>query len=269
MKTPQKPNGNGSGGLEGRWEEVLRGKASPEETDLMRREIASTGRKDVFETQAEMSDLVEQFAIRHKAPSRLRQFFLDLAKEEVRRKRKQKWLVWRGALTGAVAASLVIAVTWMTLNPTVPIEPIDPFDIVAEEARAVYHRAMIEVQSTTTKKVPLESLLASFKTHLSYEPEVSFRDNTEFDLEGGGIEDISGQRVPTFRFRSGGRALLLVVLPLKDDAPLALIPENEWEINTKGSSPPTSIWRRGKSIYALVGYTSPEHMKKFSSVLTP
>jgi hypothetical protein len=269
MNTPHKPNGNGSGGLEDRWEEVLRGKTSPEEADLMRREIASSSRKDVFEAQAEMSDLIRKFASRHKTPSRLRQFFLDLAKEEAHRKRKQRWQVWRGALTGAIAASVVIAVTWASLNPRIPIEPIDPFDIVAEGARAVYHRAMIEAHSTTTKKVPLESLLASFKTHLSYEPEVSFRDNTEFDLEGGGIEDISGQRVPTFRFRSGGQSLLLVVLPLKDDAPLAMIPENEWEINTKGSSPPTSIWRRGKSIYALVGYTSPEHMKKFSSVLAP
>lgn len=251
--------------LETRWEEVLRGSVTPDEADSVRQEAARSGRKAQFEVQAEVSSLVNRLAARHAATPELRQCFTELLEEERRARKKQKL---RAALAGAVAASLVIAAGWWSFG-WLPGSKKDPYRIIAKEARAAYHSAMLGQQPARTKNAHLDILLAWFKTTLRYQPEVFFRESAEFALEEAGIANFSGEKVPTILFRSGGKPVLLVVLPLKQDVAWAEIPENKWEVKTGEDSPPTSIWRRGKSVYALVGYAPPEKMKALSLAIAP
>ncbi|MBI2881603.1 MAG: hypothetical protein HYY21_08425 [Candidatus Tectomicrobia bacterium] len=264
MRTPPDRTESPGKDLETRWEKVLRGEATPEEADSVRQEAARLGRKAQFEAQAEVSSLVNRLVAQHAASPELRQHFVDLLKEERKVREKQRF---RATLVGAVAASLVIAAGWWSFG-WLPGSK-DPYRIIAKEARAAYHSAMLGQQPARTKNSRLDKVQAWFETTLHYQPEVFFRESAEFALEEAGIANIYGEKVPTILFRSDGKPVLLVVLPPKQDVAWAEIPENQWEIKTGEDSPPTSIWRRGKSVYALVGYAPPEKMKALSLAIAP
>ncbi len=259
MNMPNGPEEERPGDLESRWEALLHGRASEEETAAVQREVAESGRRAEFEAQAEVVAAVRGHAARRGAPAGLRARLHDItASAGGSSFRGRVW--WAAA--GALAASLVIAAV-MSISQKQPEKAL--FAAVAQEARAEYQRAMLDPRPIQTGSTVLGKILGWFEPRVNFRPRVYFAGGGETVLEGGRVGYVAGAKVPGFLYRWRGKPLVLLILPAREYPGL---PRKKWVALTAGG-PTTSVWRRGDFIYAIVGNVPVEKMREISRAITP
>lgn len=269
MTGPTGPNEDRShdsaGDLESRWEDVLHGRATPEEAAAVQREIDASGRVAEFEAQAEVFASVRGQASRYNASAELRARLDGLAATGKTGRPAWSRTVW--AAVGALAASLVIVVGYSAFRKA-EIPEKELFAIVAREARAEYRRAIIDPRPVQTGSTVLNNILGWFEPRVNFRPLVYFGGGGGTALEGGRVGYVSGVKVPGFLYRWKGKPLVLIVLPAGENPAWSRLPRKKW-IALTGDGPTVCVWRRGDYIYSVVGDAPVEKMREISRAITP
>jgi len=217
--------------------------------------------------EEEIASYVRACAVRYNAPDRLIQHFAALAEQEGRESRWWRRRTWQAALAGAMAASLALvagslSIDWLTGSK-------NPYDIVAEEAKTTYRRAMATPRAAGVQRTRLDKLLASFNEQFHYPRTVSLPGADEFVLEGGMLREVAGKKVANLIYRTKNARLLLMVVRAEENPEWpGFLRRDGWMVVNE-DSPRTFVWRRGEFIYALVGNISLEQLRQFSLAVSP
>ena len=265
MTNTNRPQDEHSDDLEARWENVLHGRASPEEVEKVLQEIANSASRGEFEAQAEVYAAIRGHSNRHALPLTLRARLRHLL--IATRRQRFDWRNIRWAAFGAIAAAIVIFVG-LSLVPTKPKPETDLFAMIAKAARAEYQRAMIDPRPVQTGSTVLERILGWFEPRVNFLPRVYFAGSDDTILEGGRIGYIDGIKVPGVIYRWEGKPLVLVILPAQENPIWSNLPRRKWVAITK-DGPTASVWRRGDFIYAIVGEAPVAKMREISRSITP
>jgi anti-sigma factor RsiW len=265
MTDSNRPQDDLPSDLEARWEEVLHGRASPEEVEKVRREIANSAARDEFEAQAEVYAAIRGHSNRHTLPVTLRARLRQLLKPTGGQ--RFDWGNLRWATLGAIAATLVIFLG-LYFVPNKPMPEKELFAMIAEAARSEYQRTIIDPRPVQTGSTVLERILGWFEPRVNFLPRVYFAGSDDTVLEGGRIGYIEGVKVPGVIYRWKGKPLVLVILPARENPAWSNLPRRRWVAVTK-DGPTASVWRRGDFIYAIVGEAPIDKMREISRSITP
>ena len=265
MKIPNRPEDERSDDLEARWEDVLHGRASPEEVSEVLREITESGMREKFEAQAEAYGVVRGHAGRHEIPVELHARLHELV-SAAKPKRLVRGKVWWAA-AGAIAATLVI-VLGLSFVRERPVPEKELFAAIAREVRAEYQRALLDPRPVQTGSSVLNKILRWFEPRVKFLPRVYFGGSDETVLEGGRVGYIAGVKVPGFLYRWKGKPLVLIILPARGNPEWSNLPRRKW-VAVTDDGPTTSVWRRGDFIYAIVGDAPVDKMREISRSVTP
>lgn len=263
MSLPGGPEYEPSHDLEGRWEDVLHGRSSPEEVDSVLREIVSSGSAEKFEAQAEVYAVVRGHSEKYEIPTDLRIRLRQLV--DARKRNRFGWttIFW----TAAASVATVLLLSFLTLRFQSPPER-NLFAIIAQDARAEYQRALLDPSPVQTGSTSLNKIQGWFEPRVEFRPLVFFKGNHETILEGGRVGYISGVKVPDFLYRWQGNPIVLVILPAKRNPLWSPLPRRKW-VAVIDDKPTASVWRRGDFIYAIVGNAPVNKLREISRYVTP
>ncbi len=265
MKIPSRPEDERSRDLEERWEDVLHGRASPEEVDNVLREIAESGMQEKFEAQAEVYAAIRGHSARPEISTTLHAHLRQLV--AAKKTKGFEWRKVRWAAAGAVAAALVMALG-LSFVRVQPVPEKDLFAIIAKEARAEYQRALLDPRPVQSGSPVLNRVQRWFERRVEFRPRVYFEGNRETVLEGGRVGFIAGVKVPGFLYRWEGKPIILIILPAGGNPKWSHLPRRKW-VAVTDDGPTASVWRRGDFIYAIVGNAPVKKLREISRSITP
>jgi anti-sigma factor (TIGR02949 family) len=214
-----------------RFEDLLHGRLSEEESQLLRQHLNECPRcLETFDTAGLIASLIRNRASYHRAPEHLREAVLrDLHRQSRLTGRLRAALLWLWTTPPALCATTAVVVLAIAL-PLYHrwVAPPPPAAAVVGEVARDYIRLLLNYPPHGTNPTEPEQIRQWFQQALGFSPPIHFWGNQDFQLLRGYPTYVMERRAACLIFKTGDVISTLYVFPASD---LVIPPENRRQIN--------------------------------------